>query len=130
MNDYLKNIQHHFNDHFYNRAHLSQCASINPTARQFHPRNPPTKEEEIEKNNGTPPDTKPYHDDKPGCMYVYGKDSSPVESTRLDQDSMDIRRKQAEVSKMIVTQQARSLSPSHRPPMFSGDVMSYPSLKR
>ena len=22
------------------------------------------------------------------------------------------------------------LSPSHRPPMFSGDVMSYPSLKR
>ena len=61
-------------------------------------------------------------------MYVYGKDSSPVESTRPDQDSIDIRRKQTEVSKMIVTQQARSLSPSHKPPMFSGDVMSYPSF--
>ena len=26
---------------------------------------------------------------------------------------------------MIVTQQARSLLPSHEPPTFSGDVMSY-----
>ena len=29
---------------------------------------------------------------------------------------------------MIVTQQARSLLPSHKPPAFSGDVMSYPAF--
>ena len=29
---------------------------------------------------------------------------------------------------MIVTQQARSLLPSHKPPTFSGDVMSYPAF--
>ncbi|RMX54425.1 hypothetical protein pdam_00022210 [Pocillopora damicornis] len=69
-------------------------------------------------NNGTSPDTKLYHDDKKGSMYVYRKDSSPVESTRRDQDYFDIQRKQAELS----------LSPIHKPTMFSGDVMSYPSF--
>jgi len=29
---------------------------------------------------------------------------------------------------MIVPQQARSLLPSHEPPTFSGDVMSYPAF--
>ena len=58
---------------------------------------------EIE-DNGTSPDTKLYHDDKKGSMYVYRKDSSPVESTRRDQDYFDIQRKQAELSKMIFTQ--------------------------
>jgi len=51
-----------------------------------------------------------------------------VESTRPDQDYLDIQRKQAELSQMIVTQQARSLLPSHEPPTFSGDVMSYPAF--
>ena len=59
---------------------------------------------EIEEDNGTPPDTKLYRDDKQGSMYVYRKDSSPVESTRPDQDCFDIQRKQAELSKMIFTQ--------------------------
>ena len=59
---------------------------------------------EIEEDNGTPPDTKLYHDDKIGSMYVYGKDSSAVESTRPDQDYFDIQRKQAELSKIIFTQ--------------------------
>ena len=48
-----------------------------------------------------------------------------MEGTRLDQDYLDIQRKQAELSEMIVTQQARSLIPSHKPPTFSGDVMAF-----
>ena len=49
-----------------------------------------------------------------------------MEGTRLDQDDyLDIQRKQAELSEMIVTQQARSLIPSHKPPTFSGDVMAF-----
>ena len=56
---------------------------------------------EIEEDNGTPPDTKLYHDDKIGSMYVYRKDSSAVESTKPDQDYFDIQRKQAELSKII-----------------------------
>ena len=51
-----------------------------------------------------------------------------MESTRPYQDYFDIQRKQAELSEMIVTQQARSLLPSHKSPMFSGDVMSYPAF--
>ena len=51
-----------------------------------------------------------------------------MESARPDQDYLDIQRKQAELSQMIVTQQARSLLPSHEPPTFSGDVMSYPAF--
>ena len=57
---------------------------------------------------------------------MQGKDSSSVEGTGLDQNYLDIQRKQAELSEMIVTQQARSLLPSHKPP--TGDVMSYPAF--
>lgn len=49
-----------------------------------------------------------------------------MESTRPDQDYLDIQRKQTELSEMIVTQQARSLLPSHKLPTFSGDAMSHP----
>ena len=98
------------------------ASSMNPTAQPSDPRNLPIKEEEIEKDNEIPPDTELYHDDKKGCMYVYGKDSSLLP----DQDHINIQRKQAELSKIIVAQQTRSLSPSHKPPMFSGDVISYP----
>ena len=59
---------------------------------------------EIEEDNGTPPDTKLYHDDKQGSMCVYRKDLSPVESTRPDQDYFDLQRKQEELSNMIFTQ--------------------------
>ena len=55
-------------------------------------------------------------------MYTFGKKSS------CDQDNLDIQRKQAELSEMIVTQQPRSLLPSHEPLKFSGDVMSYPAF--
>ena len=55
-----------------------------------NPRKVSIKEEEIEEDNETSPDTKLYHDDKQGCMYVYGKDWSPVESTIPDQDYSDI----------------------------------------
>ena len=62
----------------------------NPTAQPFDPRNFPIKKEEIEEDNGTPTDTKLCQDHQQGCMYVYGKDSSPVESTRPDQNYIDI----------------------------------------
>ena len=48
-----------------------------------------------------------------------------MDGTRLDQDYLDIQRKQAELSEMIVTQQARNLLPSHKLPTFSGDVMAF-----
>ena len=51
-----------------------------------------------------------------------------MESARPGQDYLNIQRKQAELSQMIVTQQARSLLPSHEPPSFSADVMSYPAF--
>ena len=37
---------------------------MNPTAQPFDPRNPSIKEEEIEVDNVTPPNTKLYHEDK------------------------------------------------------------------
>ena len=40
------------------------AASMNPAAEPFDPRNPTIKEEEIEVDNLTPPNTKLYHDDK------------------------------------------------------------------
>ena len=51
-----------------------------------------------------------------------------MESAKLDQSYLDIHRKQTELTQMIATQQARSLLPSHEPPTFSGDVMSYPAF--
>ena len=100
---------------------------MKPIAQTFNPRNLPIKEE-IEKDNGTPTDTTLSYDDQKGYTYVYREDASLVESTRPDQDHIGIERKQAELSEMIVTKQARSLLPSHKPPMFSGDVMSYSSF--
>ena len=61
-------------------------------------------------------------------MYTFERDPSSVESARPDQDNLNIQRKQAVLSQMIVTQQVRSLLPSHEPPTFSGDVMSYPAF--
>ena len=76
---------------------------MNPTAKTFDPRNLPIKEEEIEEDNGTPTDTKLSYDDQQGYMYVYGRGSSPVESTRPGRDYIDIQRKQTQLSEMIVT---------------------------
>ena len=50
-----------------------------------------------------------------------------MESARPDQYYLHIERKQAELSQMSVTQQARSLLPSQEPTTFSGDVMPYPA---
>ena len=97
---------------------------MNPTARPFVSRSVPIKEEEYIDKYETPTDYKLSHV-KNECTCSFGKDSSSVEGTRLDQDYLDIQRKQAELSEMIVTQQARSLIPSHKPPTFSGDVMAF-----
>ena len=51
-----------------------------------------------------------------------------MESAKPDQSYLDIHRKQTELTQMIATQQARSLLPSHEPPTFPGDVMSYPTF--
>ena len=106
---------------------LVSAASMNPTARPFVPKSVPIKEEEYKDRYETPTDYKLPHV-KRECTCSFGKDSSSVEGTGLDQNYLDIQRKQAELSEMIVTQQARSLLPSHKPPTFSGDVMSYPAF--
>ena len=51
-----------------------------------------------------------------------------MESAKADQRYLDIHRRQTELTQMIATQQARILLPSHEPPTFSGDVMSYPAF--
>ena len=103
-------------------------AVMNPAAQPFVSRNTPIKEERHREEYGTPTDTKPSCNNKEECMYTFERDPSCVESARPDQDYLDIQRKQAELSQMIVTQQARSLLPSHEPPTFSGEVMSYPAF--
>ena len=103
-------------------------ASMNPTAQPFVSRNLPIKEEEHREEYGTPADTKLLCNNKEECKYTFERDPSCVEITRPNQDYLDIQRKQAELSQMIVTQQARSLLPNHEPPMFSGEVMSYPAF--
>ena len=103
-------------------------ASMNPAAQPFVSRNLPIKEEDHREEYGTPTDTKPSCNNKEEYTYTFERDPSCVESARPDQDYLDIQRKQAELSQMIVTQQARSLLPSHEPPTFSGDVMSYPAF--
>ena len=107
---------------------LVSTASMNPAAQPFVPRNLPMKEEDHREEYGTPTDTKPSCNNKEECMYTFERNPSCVESGRPNQDYLDIQRKQAELSQMIVTQQARSLLPSHEPPTFSGDVMSYPAF--
>ena len=106
---------------------LASAACMNPTARPFVPKSVPIKEEEYKDKYETLTDYKPPHV-KRECTCSFGKDSSSVDGTGLDQNYLDIQRKQAELSEMIVTQQARSLLPSHKPPTFSGDVMSYPAF--
>ena len=51
-------------------------------------------------------------------------------STRDDsfQEFVEIQRKQTELSQLIVSQQARSLLPTHKPPTFSGDAMEFPAF--
>ena len=104
---------------------LVSTASMNPAAQPFVPRNLPMKEEDHREEYGTPTDTKPSCNNKEECMYTFERNPSCVESGRPNQDYLDIQRKQAELSQMIATQQARSLLPSHEPPTFSGDVMFY-----
>ena len=103
-------------------------AVMNPAAQPFVSRNTPIKEERRREEYGTPTDTKPSCNSKEECTYTFERDPSCVESARPDQDYLGIQRKQAELSQMIVTQQARSLLPSHEPPTFSGEVMSYPAF--
>ena len=104
---------------------LVSGVSKNPTVRPFASRSVPIGDEEYRDKYETPTDYKMSHVKKE-CMCSFGKDSSCVEGTRLDQDDyLDIQRKQVELSEMIVTQQARSLIPSHKPPTFSGDVMAF-----
>ena len=98
-------------------------AGVNPAARPFVSRNPLIKEE-----YGTPIDTKLSHIKGEECVHKFESDRSGGESAKPDQSYLDIHRKQTELTQMIATQQARSLLPSHEPPTFSGDVMSYPAF--
>ena len=98
-------------------------AGVNPAARPFVSRNPPIKEE-----YGTPIDTKLSHIKGEECVHKFDSDPSGGESAKPDQSYLNIHRKQTELTQMIATQQARSLLPSHEPPTFSGDVMSYPAF--
>ena len=41
---------------------------------------------------------------------------------------IDLQRKQTELSKTIVSQQARSLLPAHKPPMFAGEALEFPTF--
>ena len=107
---------------------LVSTTSMNPTAQPFVSRNLPIREEEHGEEYGTPTDTKLSCNSKEEHVYTFERDPSRVESARPDQDYLDIQRKQAELSQMIVIQQARSLLPSHEPPTFSGEVMSYPAF--
>ena len=100
-------------------------ASMNPTVQPFVSSNLPIKEEEHREEYGTPTDTKLIRNDKEERMYTFERHPSRA---RPDQDYLDIQRKQAELSQMIVTQQARSLLTSHEPPTFFGEVMSYPAF--
>ena len=84
---------------------------MSPATQPLDPRSLPIKEEKIEKDIATTTDTRLSHDDQQGCMYVYRKDSSPVESTRPDHDYIDIERKQRELSEKIFIQRARCLLP-------------------
>jgi len=58
---------------------------VNPTANPF-PKSLPIKEDDYKEQYETSTDTKLSCDDKQGYMYVFGKDSSPEESARADQD--------------------------------------------
>ena len=90
---------------------LVSTTSMNPTAQPFVSRNLPIREEEHGEEYGTPTDTKLSCNNKEERMYTFERDPSRVESARPDQDYLDIQRKQAELSQMIVIQQARSLLP-------------------
>ena len=103
-------------------------ASTTPAAQSFVSRNLPIKEEDHREEYGVPTDTKLSCNNKEEGTYTFEGDPSCVESARPDQVYLDIQRKQAELSQMIVTQRARSLLLSHEPPTFSGDVMSYPAF--
>ena len=41
---------------------------------------------------------------------------------------IEIQRQQTELTKMIATQQLKNSLPSHKPPIFSGDVKEYPAF--
>ncbi len=41
---------------------------------------------------------------------------------------IDLQRKQTELSKTIVSQQTRSLLPAHKPPMFDGEALEFPTF--
>ena len=99
---------------------------MSPATQPLDPRSLPIKEEKIEKDIATTTDTRLSHDDQQGCMYVYRKDSSPVESTRPDHDYIDIERKQRELSENIFIQRARCSYLALT--MFPGDVMSHPAF--
>ena len=103
-------------------------ASMNLTVQPLVSRDLPNKERKHRERYETPTDTKPSCNNKEECTYTFERNPSCVESARPDQDYFDIQRKQAELSQMIVTRQARSLLPSHEPPTFSEDVMSYPAF--
>ena len=95
---------------------------MNPTARPFVPKSVSVKEEEYKHEYETPTDYTLSHVKKE-CTCSFGKDGSSVEGKRLHQDYLDIQRKQAELSEMIVTQQATSVIPSHKPPTFSLEML-------
>jgi len=94
-------------------------ATMSPAAQPFVSGNLPIKEENRRGEHGAPTDTKLSCKNKEKGTCTFERDPSCVESARPDQDYLDIQRKQAELSPMIVTQQARSLLPSHEPPTFS-----------
>ena len=44
------------------------------------------------------------------------------------EELVNIQRRQTELSQLIVSQQARSLLPTHKPPTFAGDPLEFPSF--
>ena len=77
---------------------LVSGASMNSTARPFVPKSVPTKEEC--KTSTKPPLMISYHMSKRNVRAVLERIQALWEGTRLDQNYLDIQRKQAELSEM------------------------------
>ena len=63
----------------------------------------------------------------PGCSTSLSVTPLAVQDNTF-QDIVDIQRKQTELSRIMVSQQARSLLPSNEPPVFYGDAREFPAF--
>ena len=98
-------------------------SAMNPSARSFVPGNLLTEVEQPE----IPIVAEQSHD-KQESEHLSRRDSSSIVNDTTYQEFLNVQKKQTELSEMIVTQQARSQLPSHKPPTFSGNVMAYPAF--